>query len=157
MYVCMKIYIFCNFFFVMHIHHVMCLTWVDKVGLRVQQDPQRLHVIVEILEDSRAFAQDAVSGKECPLFFQQQRHVVVSMARCEQHSGNRKGFVLLLYQYLLYLSGVRMLVGETTLVWRPLSGPCLHLSGNYSSCFQPTLSPHLSEEVCWLGFQNLWE
>lgn len=39
----------------------MRLTWVDKVSLRVQQGPQRLHVVKEILKDSRAFAQDAVS------------------------------------------------------------------------------------------------
>lgn len=84
----------------MHIYHIMCLTWVDKVGLRVQQNPQRLHVLVEILEDSRAFAQDAVSRKECPLFVQQQRHVVVSVAGCEQHSGNRKSIVQVL-EYLL--------------------------------------------------------
>lgn len=84
----------------MHIYHVMCLTWVDNVCLKVQQNPQRLHVVVEILKDSRAFAQDAVSRKECPLFVQQQRHVVVSVAGCEHHSGNRKSTVLVL-QYLL--------------------------------------------------------
>lgn len=93
-------FFFIYFFFEMHIYYVMCLTWVDKVSLRVQQDPQRLHVVIEILEDSRAFAQDAVSGKERPLFIQQQCHVVVSVARCEQHSGNKKSIALEL-QYVL--------------------------------------------------------
>lgn len=67
-----------------------CLTWVDEVGLRVQQDLQRLHVVVQILEHSRAFAQDAVSRENCLLLIQQQCHVVVSVARREQHSGLKK-------------------------------------------------------------------
>lgn len=69
---------------------VCCLTWVDEVGLRVQQDLQRLHVVVEILEHGRAFAQDAVSRENCPFLIQQQRHVVVGVARREQHSGLKK-------------------------------------------------------------------
>lgn len=71
-------------------HRPVSLTRVDEVGLRVQQDVQRLHVVVEILEHSRAFAQDAVSGEERPLLLQQQGHVVVSVARREQHSGKKK-------------------------------------------------------------------
>lgn len=65
------------------------LTRVDDVGLRVQQHLQGPHVVVEVLEHGRALAQDAVSGEERPLLLQQQRHVVVRVARCEQHSGEK--------------------------------------------------------------------
>lgn len=74
-----------------HTYTSVCsLTRVDEVGLRVQQDLQRLHVVVEILEHGRAFAQDAVSREERPLLLQQQGHVVVSVARSEQHSGKKR-------------------------------------------------------------------
>lgn len=69
----------------------MCsLTWVDEVSLRVQQDLQRLHVVVEILKHGRALTQDAVPGEERLLLLQQQRHVVISVAGGEQHSGKKK-------------------------------------------------------------------
>lgn len=64
----------------------MCsLTRVDEVGLRVQQDIQRFHVVVEILEHGCAFAQDAVAREEGLLLLQQQGYVVVSVAGGEQH------------------------------------------------------------------------
>lgn len=66
------------------------LTRVDEVGLRVQQDVQRFHVIVEILEHGRALAQDAVSREDRLLLLQQQGHVVISVARGKQHSGKQK-------------------------------------------------------------------
>lgn len=65
------------------------LTRINEVGLRVQQDIQRLHVVIEILKHSRALTQDAVSWEERPLLLQQQGHVVVRVARREQHSGKK--------------------------------------------------------------------
>lgn len=62
------------------------LTRVDEVGPRIQQDLQRFHVVVEILEHGRAFTQDAVTGEKRLLLLQQQGHVVVSMAWGEQDS-----------------------------------------------------------------------
>lgn len=70
--------------------NVFSLTRVDEVSLRVQQDLQRLHVVVQILEHGRALAQDAISREERPLLLQQQGHVVVSVARGEQHSGKNE-------------------------------------------------------------------
>lgn len=69
---------------------VRSLTGVNKVGLRVQQDLQRFHVVVEILEHGGAFAQDAVSREERSLLLQQQGHVVVRVARREQHSDEKR-------------------------------------------------------------------
>lgn len=65
-------------------------TGVDEVGLRVQQDPQRPHIIVEILEHGRALAQDAVSRENGVLLLQQQGHVVIGVARSGQHSEGRE-------------------------------------------------------------------
>lgn len=65
---------------------VFSLTRVDEVSLRVQQDLQRLHVVVQILKHGRALTQDAISREERPFLLQQQGHVVVSVARGEQHS-----------------------------------------------------------------------
>lgn len=64
-------------------------TRVDEFSLGVQQNLQGSHVVVEILKHGRAFAQDAVSREESLLLLQQQGHVVVCVARGEQHSGKK--------------------------------------------------------------------
>lgn len=85
----LELFNFCHFFSEAHLCQGKYLTWIDKVSLRIQQDAQRLHVVVKIFKDCCAFTQDAVSRKNCPLLVQQQRHVVISVARCEEHPEDR--------------------------------------------------------------------
>lgn len=63
------------------------LTGVDELGLRVLQNLQGFHVVIEVLKHGGSFPQDAVSREERLLLLQQQGHVVVGVAGCEEHSG----------------------------------------------------------------------
>lgn len=72
----------------------MCafLTGVDELSLRVLQNLQGFHVVIEVLKHSSSFTQDAVSREQCLLLLQQQGHVVIGVARREQHSGKKINF-----------------------------------------------------------------
>lgn len=72
-----------------HTHVYQCdfLTGVDELSLRVLQNLQGFHVVIEVLKHSSAFTQDAVSREQSLLLLQQQGHVVIGVARREEHSG----------------------------------------------------------------------
>lgn len=66
------------------------LTGVNELSLSVLQNLQGFHVVIEVLKHSSSFAQDAVSREERLLLLQQQGHVVIGVAWCEEHSGNKR-------------------------------------------------------------------
>lgn len=87
----MKLEVFTEMWMRKHTQVYLCalLTGVDELSLRVLQNLQGFHVVIQVLKHSGSFTQDAVSREQRLLLLQQQGHVVIGVARCEEHSGKK--------------------------------------------------------------------